>query len=507
MSILQHDDLTVFFGPPGTGKTTSLLNVVERECATVEPYKVGFVSFTKKAVREARDRAIDKFGYTEGDLPNFRTLHSIAYRANGIREDNMVKQENYLDFGRLIGADVQNKINVEENALGQNRDGDQMLFTDGLSRNRQQELYETWGEQFAQPGQVTWPRQKQFSRAWEEYKLQRDLWDYTDLLQRFSSGNVPKLDVLIVDECQDLSTLQWLAVAELAKHAQRVYLAGDDDQGIYFWSGANVAEFINIGGRHVVLDHSYRLPRQVYRQATRLLRRIHERHPKQFAPRDDEGEVSFDNELSDVRLEEGEWLLLARNNYMLRELEEYLIYQGFHYSSKRWDPMKDDYVWAVKSWEGLRRGKKISKKNVELIYRLLSVGTGVKRGFKSLAGMNPHGLYDAQTLRDEWGLLTDAIWHKALARMPNDKRQYLLRLLERGESLVKPPRIKLSTIHGAKGGEADNVLLLSDVSFRCWENQRNHPDDEHRTFYVGATRARRLLSVVRPQTGYYYDLQ
>lgn len=505
MSILNHPNLTVFYGPPGTGKTTSLLRVVEQEGSRTDPHKIGFVSFTKKAVREARERAQDKFNLTEDDLPYFRTLHSIAYRACSVRDENMLKQMNYLEFGRLIGADVQNKINPEENALGQTRDGDQMLFTDGLSRCRLQPLHATWGEQFNSTGQVTWPRQKQFSAAWREYKSDRDLWDYTDLLERFKTGKVPKLDVLIVDECQDLSTIQWHVVAELAKHAQRVYLAGDDDQGIYFWAGANVQEFIHIGGKHHVLNHSYRLPRLVHRFSTRILRRIVERHEKPFSARDEDGVLSFDNELSDVRLADGEWLLLARNNYLLRELEDQMIHQGYHYTSKRYDPENDQYVWAVRAWEGLRNGKKISKTRVETIYRLLSSGIGVKRGFKNLTAMNPNYTYDMQTLRDNWGLLTNAIWHQALDRMPIDKRQYLLRLLERGEKLNQPPRIKLSTIHGAKGGEADNVLLLSDVSYRCWENQQNRPDDEHRTFYVGATRARRMLSVVRPSTRCYYD--
>ena len=35
-------------------------------------------------------------------------------------------------------------------------------------------------------------------------------------------------------------------------------------------------------------------------------------------------------------------------------------------------------------------------------------------------------------------------------------------MLSNGEELRKDPRVKLSTIHSAKGGEADNVLLILD---------------------------------------------
>ena len=64
-----------FIGPPGTGKTTRLLDIVEQELKTTDPTRVAFVSFTKKAVDEATDRACDRFNFTKKDLP-----YSAAYR-------------------------------------------------------------------------------------------------------------------------------------------------------------------------------------------------------------------------------------------------------------------------------------------------------------------------------------------------------------------------------------------------------------------------------------------
>ena len=76
---------TIVLGPPGTGKTQTLLGEVDKYLKKTDPNRIGYFSFTQKAAYEARDRAIDKFNLTEDDLPYFRTLHSLAFRRLGIK--------------------------------------------------------------------------------------------------------------------------------------------------------------------------------------------------------------------------------------------------------------------------------------------------------------------------------------------------------------------------------------------------------------------------------------
>ncbi len=98
------------------------------------------------------------------------------------------------------------------------------------------------------------------------------------------------------------------------------------------------------------------------------------------------------------------------------------------------------------------------------------------------------------------------IWHDALVVIPIEVREYYLSCLRRGEKLAEPPRVRVETFHGAKGAEADHVLMLTDMTYRTQRGFEVDPDSEHRVFYVGMTRAKETLSIVTPRTPYGYRL-
>ena len=79
------------------------------------------------------------------------------------------------------------------------------------------------------------------------------------------------------------------------------------------------------------------------------------------------------------------------------------------------------------------------------------------------------------------------------------KVNYLRKMRKNGEKLNEKPRIELSTIHAAKGGEATNVVLLTDLTENTMRSYEKNPDDENRLFYVGATRTKENLHIIRPK--------
>ena len=105
------------------------------------------------------------------------------------------------------------------------------------------------------------------------------------------------------------------------------------------------------------------------------------------------------------------------------------------------------------------------------------------------------------TLVDSYGLKADKtmIWSEAMDKLPEGDRAYITALLRRGEKFNGEPRITVSTIHGAKGGEADNVAVFTDLSPAAEQHMRHAPDDMHRVFYVAVTRAKKNLFIIESQ--------
>ena len=99
---------TIILGPPGTGKTTTLLNLVDQFIQQgIRPKQIGYFSFTRKAAREAATRAAEKFGLdAEKDLENFRTLHSYAFSRLAMTKEKMMTAEDYREFGKLVGIPI-----------------------------------------------------------------------------------------------------------------------------------------------------------------------------------------------------------------------------------------------------------------------------------------------------------------------------------------------------------------------------------------------------------------
>ena len=489
---------TIVLGPPGTGKTTTLLNEVDKYLKETDPDKIGYFSFTQKAAYEARDRAMSRFNYSEDDLPYFRTLHSLAFRKLGIKKQNVMQKMHYEDLGKKL------KMKLDYHEYDNNESG---LFTTKSDLLRIVQLAKlrniTPEEQYnlkQHTQDITESELKRFSNELSRYKKEYNLIDFTDMITEFiKSDKSPRFDVVFIDEAQDLSLSQWDMARSIWDKTKDTYIAGDDDQAIFRWAGADVDSFIAQTGKIMQLTQSYRIPQVVHDIASRIVTRIQNRLPKEWRPKTQRGLLSYYDDFEQVSMKKGNWLVLARTRFMLNELEDKLYSQGLYYENKFKTNNEQELYLAIIDWEDLRNNKVI---NYEQIKRIASFMSPRNYQKEELQYLDKDASYHMNELYQKKGLNTQKVWYEALDAAPEHKIRYIRRMRENGEQLNKKPRITLSTIHGVKGGEQDNVILLTDLSKNTQRNYEQNPDDENRLFYVGATRTKNHLHIIRPKDIY-----
>ena len=502
------------FGPPGTGKTTRLLNEIDDLIVKgVRPDRIGFFAFTKKAANEAKGRALTRFSLDPEDLIHFRTLHSMCFRYSGIRFDQLLSAENWRELSSQtsfdFGWDQKDPETVEDlsTALPNKKTVLGLINTARIQQITVRQAYDAWDGAYDHP----WQQVLYLYTAYEDYRKKQQVFDFTDMLTVFlenASQLCPTFDTVFVDEAQDLSRLQWSVVRAIAEKADRVIIAGDDDQAIYRWAGADVDTFLELDGSSETLTQSWRVPASVHRLAESVVRNISDRYPKTYLPRTANGEITWVSGVADLLREiqaEGTWLILAQCAYMLDNAEEVLRSAGIYYETKNRKSIPEKVLVAVFAWKNLQDHKEINGKEVQALYGFLRSGPDVRRGFKTAVGLDDEDWVSYDDLCRDIGLLVpiDKPWPAALSKLPEAHRVYLSAIENRGQSFEGKPRVILSTIHGAKGGEAQNVILYTDLSYASTREARSSQagsDDLHRTFYVGITRTKDKLFLVQPRS-------
>lgn len=491
----------IILGPPGTGKTTRLIAEVEKELGRgVDPSRIGYVTFTTRGAEEAGSRASKKFNLSRDQLPYFRTIHSLCFRQLAMSKGDVLEGKRLRDFADYAGVRITGR--VAEDGVWTGYDiGDRLMFVENLARIRQVPLREAYDED---DDGLNWTEVNRFSKSLRKFKKAHGLRDFTDMLIEFVEAGIElDLEVLFVDEAQDLSALQWKVISHLSKGVRRLVIAGDDDQAIYRWAGADADHLIDMEGTVEVLGQSWRVPTEIQKVAQGIISNVGHRRDKAWRAREGSpGLVSRAANLMDIDCGSGEILVLARNGYIIKDqVEPELRRQGIVYEVNGHPSVKAETLEMIQDWESLRAGRSVTVASIRKIYESMSVGKGFKRGFKTLPGRQDDEETDLGSLVEHGGLLTSDIWHTALDRIPEDEVSYITAARRRGEKLLQRPRVRLSTIHGSKGGEADHVVLFKEMARRTYgEMLHSSGEDEMRVWYVGATRAKERLSIVDSNT-------
>jgi superfamily I DNA/RNA helicase len=227
-----------------------------------------------------------------------------------------------------------------------------------------------------------------------------------------------------------------------------------------------------------------------------IINRIRNRIDKNWKPKTNEGSLRRYFDVDSVDMSSGDWLVLARTKYMLKEIEDILYRKGLYYENRYKRNYEKDMQEAVTDWEHLRQGQLLSYKQIEKIYSYMNPEHADK---DKLKGMVKGSFYGIDALTKDHGLKTNTVWFEAFNDAGQQRVNYLRKMRSNGEKLNKKPRIELSTIHAAKGGECENVVLLTDQTKTTMNTYQKNPDDENRLYYVGATRTKENLHIIEPK--------
>jgi superfamily I DNA/RNA helicase len=344
----------------------------------------------------------------------------------------------------------------------------------------------------------------EYIRAFELYKDSENLLDYNDVLERYHRDGGPlDFDVMVVDEAQDLSVIQWKVLQTMTETCRDTIVAGDDDQTIYAFAGVNVKHFINWKADEVrVLSQSFRLPGPIHEYSMDALSMIEHRMEKEFRPAPHKGNVFVTNEIDPINdiVPYESCAILHRNGYIAAEIRQKLNrllipYLGKGSPYNRRTPLK-----AIRLWEDWRAGKPLEVHNLWTISKYL--GPAIENFDKREKADRQSKAYECP--------YKDIPWYIALKMdsLPLYKCVYDTYGLE---VLTDTPRLTVTTIHQAKGGEWDKVIVLTDVSTATYEQFKNGSeadrDAEARVWYVALTRARKCLQIIRPHTHKFYPLK
>ena len=531
------------FGPPGTGKTSSIARQVRRAADRYGPASVLATSFSRTAAAELAGRNLP--------IPSEKvgTVHSHCYHALGApkiaeacvgewnRKNPRLALTAAKTYSRLGGEDA----SAEEDG-GPARDGDPLLQQLGRYRGL-----------MIPP--KDWPLAlRQFEAKWSAYKRALGLLDFTDLIERclLDVPYAPKApSVIFADEAQDLNRMQLKLIRKWGERANYFILGGDDDQCIFAFTGASPDAILDpeIPENHkIFLKQSFRLPGKVHRFADALIRQVTRRQEKVYLPREEAGAVQrlstgtykspeyFILKSVEQHLKQGKTvMLLATCSYMLQPVVAALRKRGI--------PFHNPYRKSNGYWNPLRISKSSSAARVlALLVAHPDLGEAHRPWTYSdltlwadclvSQGVLRQGMRDkfrefdrAHVASNE--VLDEVFEPQALASLitawDGDYRALLnwwrrritcdfrgrvqfaadVAAAHGPRALIDEPKIVVGTIHSVKGGEADVVYLFPDLSL-AGDAQYGRAgagrDSVVRLFYVGATRARETLYVCQRES-------
>ena len=284
-AVLTTEGPVLMLAGAGTGKTAALTarlaNIVRERLAW--PSEILCVTFTNKAAREMKERVGQLVGPAVEGMPWLGTFHAIAAKMLRRHAELAGLQSNYT----IIDTDDQLRVLK------------QLIQAEGLDEKRwpARQLagcIDRWKNKGLLPADLSAADSEAYANGQGQkfYRLYQDrlkalnACDFGDLLlhmlnilrtnREILEQYQQRFKYIMVDEYQDTNQVQYLWLRLLAQARKNICVVGDDDQSIYSWRGAEVANILRFeqdfpGAKVIKLEQNYRSTPDILGAASGLI--------------------------------------------------------------------------------------------------------------------------------------------------------------------------------------------------------------------------------------------
>ena len=570
---MSDPTVTRLFGGPGSGKTTALLDRVEGllEQDGVDVRDILVVSYTRAAAAEVRERLAERLDTTPRHLQgNVCTMHAKAYELLNLSRGDVVGEDEKEEFCDDYGLEFEDEYSGAGRRTARSTTlGNKIIATSQWLQRTDREVADWYDVPFkwddeevrlppeiddnAQEGNKytpTWPSDDdrvsvpEAIRGWRSYKGEHDVVGFADMLERVHQRSLlPNVDYLVIDEFQDITTLQYAVYEEWRPHMEQCLIAGDDDQVVYAWQGADPDLLLDTRvDDDEVLPNSYRLPSEILDVVNREVRHIDKRQEKDLEPRKEGGVVEAIDSPSVLDLvrnvrrtirdtDDETVMVLFRARYQMFQFIDQFITEGIPFScltdQRMWTDRLTDYVHAVEKVDRDQALTALEGRRLADILQESAFGTADREELYDFLDeveetseeddlteipISPEDVTDRVPFMPKPSSAAD------MARKITSFQRKSLKAYFPGDyDGMAPDRVRLGTIHSAKGREADHVFVGTDLTEKVVEQMAAQADqqgievdgveeftkttdpvplltdNERRVFYVGMSRARERL--------------